>query len=465
MTHTTRRILFFSSIIIFILISIPLLFYTFGYRFSFQDRSLRQTGGIFVHANPIGSLVSINAVQKTTSYLTGNAFIQNLKPGNHTITVTKNGFQSWKKTITIDPQNVTEVYPLLMPLSSDIKTVNIASSTLLYPHSTNSSLMLLRVADTTKTSLNFFDVNLAKITPYANEQSHSVINSISIENIRSWNTTQDYILLETKTDWIELNYEEDDTISARSLYKASALSKQLAQKPISIQRHPYDAQTYFILDGTNFSRWSEFTGTFQQLLQSIAGFTIFEQNIILWNTQNGLPYKITLEISNAQSLATTSIPDIQQAVLKQNNTSLVILANNGLWIATNELQRLQLLTDVYDPQRVLVTDTYVLWWNDSEIYIYWTLPVDDLPVFQNTRQETLYASSGILHNITPYPDEPYLIIQEDSVLYSLELDGRNSSDRNRHIIYKGLHPTFHVASKERVLYILDNSILYTLDLP
>src|SRR3989344_760889 len=114
MTYRARRLLFLFSIAVFLIVSGPLLLYTFGYRFSFSNFDIHKTGGIFVHTNPPGTSLVIEKTERTTSYLTGNAFIQNLRPAPYTIRVSRKGYQSWEKTVDVEPQAVTEIFPVLM---------------------------------------------------------------------------------------------------------------------------------------------------------------------------------------------------------------------------------------------------------------------------------------------------------------------------------------------------------------
>lgn len=461
MTYRTRRKLFLVSTFLFLVISVPLLFYTFGYRFSFSDRALRQTGGVFIHSNPAGSRVTIGLTSRTTSFITGNIFIQNLDPGMHEFTVTYNGFQQWGKSLPILPSAVTEAYPILMPTSPQHTALLTGSTTIIHT-SPDASILLLDSKHPTQ-PVQVYDAVAKRFLSFENALSRSLAASIPPDATWQWDNSNTYALIQIPNDWLEL-WRANNIVRVESLYKQTELSLLVHEQPRFIAQDPNNPATYFVLAGTNFARWERTTKSFKQLLQSIGGFSVLPAHLTLWDTQNGQPYETDLLATNARLWATTSIANISRTTMYESTDSLVLLADNGLWLMPRNGGTPILLEKTYDPQRVLITQSYVLWWDDHTATIYWTLPVNDLPTFQTQRQETIYQTDGNLQRIAIYPGEHYLIVQNSNALFTLELDGRGGM-RNKHIIYEGVHPTFHVPPEERIIYILDEGSLFTIDLP
>ena len=461
MTYRTRRKLFFVSTFLFLIISVPLLFYTFGYRFSFSDRALRQTGGVFIHSNPASSHVIVGSIIRTTSFITGNTFIQNLDPGTHELTVSHKGFQQWKKSLLILPSAVTEAYPILMPTFPQ-HTVLLTGSTTSIHTSLDASILLLD-SDHSVQPVRVYDAVAKHFLAFENASSQSLAASIPPDASWQWDNSNAYALIQTPGDWLELR-RTNNSVRIESLYKQTELSLLINERPRFMARDPNNPSTYFVLAGTNFARWERTTGSFKQLLQSIGGFFVSPAHLTFWDTQNGQPYETDLLSTNARLWATTSIADISRATMYETTDSLILLADNGLWLMPRNGSTPILLEKTYDPQRVLITQSYVLWWDDHTATIYWTLPVNDLPTFQTQRQEIIYQTDSNLQRIAFYPGEYYFIVQDTNMLFTLELDGRGDT-RNKHIIYEGANLVFHVPPEERIIYILDEGSLFTINLP
>ncbi|MEK7173593.1 MAG: PEGA domain-containing protein [Patescibacteria group bacterium] len=461
MTYRKRRILFFMSVGAFLALSALLLLYTFGYRLSLSDLTLRETGGIFLHTNPTGVYAAVDAQTHTASLLTGNVFVQNLEPGLHTISVSYPGYQPWEKTIMVEPRSVVELSPLLLPLVSSPAVIPTASTTHMHV-SPNATLFLLQNNEKNKDAYQTYDPALNRMLPAADVLSRTRIAGITPAAHVEWAPDQQSAVIETADDWLMLS-RINTTINVRSLYKHSKLAALIPKKPVSMVRDPSHPAVYFILNGSEFSRWDTETETLQKILQSIAGFAVTPTHLILWDTQSKGPYQTTLQATNAHPYATSSLPGITSTRIREYNTHLLLFANNGLWWYPNN-QAPQLLTKSYIPAQTVSTDAYVLWWDAHTLTIYWTLPQQDMPLYQTERMEALYTSSGTIKNAAPYPEESYVVLQENNTIYALELDGRGGK-RNKQIIYEGTNPQFHVPPEEKIIYILDEGSVVSMELP
>lgn len=89
-----------------------------GYRPDWNNKSLRPTGLLAVTSQPTGAQVWINQKLKgatdTTFFLT---------PGEYEVEIKKDGYTSWKKTLTIEKELVTKADAYLFPHFPDLKTM------------------------------------------------------------------------------------------------------------------------------------------------------------------------------------------------------------------------------------------------------------------------------------------------------------------------------------------------------
>ncbi|MBU2036914.1 PEGA domain-containing protein [Patescibacteria group bacterium] len=110
MTRTTRRVVFYSFFLIFILATPPTILYARGYSFDWQTKSLVQTGGFYLKSLPTNANILINGKnRKNTPRL-----ISRLAPKSYTVTVAKDGFSTWQKNLEIKPQLVTEARNIIL---------------------------------------------------------------------------------------------------------------------------------------------------------------------------------------------------------------------------------------------------------------------------------------------------------------------------------------------------------------
>src|SRR3989338_9273221 len=114
LTKTRRRILFYSSIFVFFVAAIPILLYSFGYGIS-RDFKISKTGGIFIQTSEAGADVFVGSKHKRTSLLGKSGLIKNLVPGIYKVSVRKEGFWDWEKSLDVFSETVTARRVLLVP--------------------------------------------------------------------------------------------------------------------------------------------------------------------------------------------------------------------------------------------------------------------------------------------------------------------------------------------------------------
>ena len=149
MTLTRRRIILALCVLLFVL-SVPLaIFYALGYRWNslFQ---LYQTGGLYISSPITSSTIYINekAEAQTNIFQSGFLF-QSLTPGKYKVTVAKDGYWPWSKTLAVKAQLVTEARAMLMAKNPDWKLILKENYTPLQASKYNEILNILKSPATT----------------------------------------------------------------------------------------------------------------------------------------------------------------------------------------------------------------------------------------------------------------------------------------------------------------------------
>lgn len=101
--------------LVFLIVIPVIMLYSFGYRVS-GDFRLVKTGGIYFSNYESDASVYLNGrLKKTSGIFDRNLLVQNIKPGNYHVKVTKESYRLWQKWITVQEQKVEVCYPLLIP--------------------------------------------------------------------------------------------------------------------------------------------------------------------------------------------------------------------------------------------------------------------------------------------------------------------------------------------------------------
>ncbi|KKQ22338.1 hypothetical protein A2999_02120 [Candidatus Wolfebacteria bacterium RIFCSPLOWO2_01_FULL_38_11] len=116
MTLKTRRFLFLGLFIVFIPLSIGVILYSNGWRFNFDNFSIKKTGAIYIETNPKG--VSIKLDNKIfpdkSGFIQSGTLISNLVSKNYQIKIEKENYHPYFKDIKVEPSLVSEIIDIIL---------------------------------------------------------------------------------------------------------------------------------------------------------------------------------------------------------------------------------------------------------------------------------------------------------------------------------------------------------------
>lgn len=107
---TTLTILFFVT-------AATVLFFTFGYRFSFERGIFVYTGSITVKSNPRDVIISVDhepVPEKMRNVINQSIHLTGIAPGEHFLRVEADGFKPWEKKVTVGSGYSTEFWNVLL---------------------------------------------------------------------------------------------------------------------------------------------------------------------------------------------------------------------------------------------------------------------------------------------------------------------------------------------------------------
>ena len=120
MTKRTKRWLFYSSVGIFLLLSYVIIMYAQGYKYSFSENKFLRTGAISLKTNIDAKIFLADKLEGGTSFF-GNSFsIDRLLPKRYRLTVQKDNYSDWSKTVTVEDGLVVD-FPNIILLPEEGK--------------------------------------------------------------------------------------------------------------------------------------------------------------------------------------------------------------------------------------------------------------------------------------------------------------------------------------------------------
>ncbi|MEK7649341.1 MAG: hypothetical protein AAB367_00030 [Patescibacteria group bacterium] len=122
MTKRHRRILFWALTSLFLILGIPLIFYSFGYRLDRESDTwtIARAGGLSLAPIPTtGVSIFVDGIlEHETNIFSRELFLQGLTPRKYRVRLEKEGYYPWEKTLRVYPATVARAEALL--ISTDV---------------------------------------------------------------------------------------------------------------------------------------------------------------------------------------------------------------------------------------------------------------------------------------------------------------------------------------------------------
>lgn len=111
MTKTTRRILFYGLVLLFLLGGGTIVLYAQGWRLDVARRRLTQVGGIYVRSTPTDIRIVLDGhpAKASRRFFDNGVLLNDLFPKTYTLTIEKEGYRPWRRTISVTPAGVAEI--------------------------------------------------------------------------------------------------------------------------------------------------------------------------------------------------------------------------------------------------------------------------------------------------------------------------------------------------------------------
>jgi hypothetical protein len=106
------------TVLVILIVSGVIIAYGRGYRFDTKQKAFGSTGLISVTSDPTGATITIDnkKVGATNTTVT-------IKPGWYTVTISKEGYQSWEKNVRVQGEVVVSTHAVLFPSNPSLSAI------------------------------------------------------------------------------------------------------------------------------------------------------------------------------------------------------------------------------------------------------------------------------------------------------------------------------------------------------
>lgn len=344
MSRKSRVFYFILAIIIFFLSAVSLLYYANGWRFDFNNHSFAKVGAITLQSEPRSAEIILNGIKVNS---TTPSTIRNILPGTLQITLQKNGYLNWSKTLTVVSGTAYQLDPIILlknqslpkPLAQDqFDNIKVSSSSKYLCGQKESTLKIL-------------DLTTSEYV-YSNDYL-SLIKNVD------WSPLSDNLLIETANNkFIVLNPAiTNDGVDLASLISTPIISVQWSTSENDIvfaytgqgvyRLNTFQLTSTLINDDPNVAYITdEFFFTIDKNQLSIYQNFIFENNLTLENDHQIIFHK-----------------------LSNDWISLTDKINNQFWLYNTKTNKILTFTHSIAETPKLF-DNSLLFFNKFEIWMY-----------------------------------------------------------------------------------------------
>lgn len=146
-----HSVVFWIFFLAFLATSASVLFFTFGYRFSFDRGIFVYTGSVTIKSNPRSVNISLDGTPVPSGMIhdiNQSLHLTGIAPGEHFLRVESDGFLPWEKKVVVQSGISTEFWNVLLPRSS-YETTDLSQGPIvkIFPSSTRKYFALLEERD------------------------------------------------------------------------------------------------------------------------------------------------------------------------------------------------------------------------------------------------------------------------------------------------------------------------------
>jgi len=454
---------------IFFLLLATTLYYSFGYKYDFSTGKSFQMGAIVLRATPRDATIQKDGETVEDNGFLGGVFspfikIENLKPKQYSIKVTKDGYNEWQKNVDIKSGQV-EKYENVIILKQSYEKQAVLEDVVL-PTSDQKWLSAEKnkIIFIGKVALEegLFIVNLE------NEEYDLILDKEQlalmgeIENV-FWTEDDGRIVLKSPNNMYLIDIRDSGRIYSISSNIVEALN-QNANSTIYL----FETSIIFEEDNAIYS-FDYVTKKTEKLLDNVDNFFVYQGSVYFFktDTETNSPSLFSASLGDSSydvrvSYLPTNYDSQAPFAIKKDGGNFIVLSSGSLYFIGKDAKSQKINSNV-EAAHFFQSGKRILYYGNNEIWVYYIENKTSQPIKSEGDNELLTRFSGKLSNIYIYSDEEHIFFQENDVFKFTELDSRDH--RNTFDILENTidQEIFYIRGKNFLYYLTDNKF-YKLDI-
>lgn len=432
MQNTSKRIFFWTLVVLFFTTTPLIIFYSLGYRFNTQRGIFVFTGSLSIKSNPQNVEIYIDQKleNKSLNRLNNSYHVGGLKPGEHLVEVKAPGFSAWSKKITISSGTSTEFWNVILKRDSYEKTAYQTERIDKYFFDPGKKMIAYTKTGTEGILVDVLDLD-------ANE-SENVFSSAEYkftddkkENIE-WSPQSEKIIIpankEEEKNYFIVDIEEKETANLKELVEED-----------NIQKVRWDRENkdfiYYIANNSIYYLNTKNPQEKRLVADNIASYDLSSGFVYYFQIPSGIIYRTNYDGTGTPEQITTYSPD------KMNDTSyqitvydkdrIALLNKSGELYIFNHGEKkdyFKNLSSGIDEIQFSDDGKKMLYYSGFEISVYYTRDWKVQPVRTEDEQKEITRFSGEIKNIQWTRDYEHVAFSVGDKIKVTEIDNRSQNN-------------------------------------
>lgn len=428
---TSKKIFFWTLVVLFFITSTTVILYAFGYRFSTQKGVFIYAGSVTLNLIPQEADVYINGVlipNKKLSRINNSYHIDGITPGNYLVEVKSPGFNTWTKRVSVHSGVSTEFWNIVLTKNSyareDYETPGIQR----FYISPRKNLAALTEQINNEFMVKIFDPETLEIKDafWSTEYSFTKDEKENIE----WAPQAHRIIIPAEKSSGEKNYfiktvDTDEQVDLRQITEAENLSH--------VRWDPKSKDVLFYMSNDSLFRLDLDAPEEKKLIaEHIASYDLSSSGLYYFQLPEGIVYQTSFDGVDTPVQITKTGPDSMNDPLYQitvyDKKRITFLNRSHELYMFNEGE-----VDTYF--RKLSSNAFgtqfsddgkkVLYWNDHEISAYFIRKWEVQPVREENENILVTRFSQEIKNVQWTRDYEHALFTVDKKVKMVELDNRD----------------------------------------
>lgn len=430
MKSLSRSITFLLFVCFFFVTAGFVVFYTLGYRFNAERGVFVYTGSLTIQSNPenVDIVIDGKSGKSNISQLNGSYHIAGLKPGEHFVEVSAQGYSTWTKRFIINSGVSTEFWNVMLTRTT-------------YPETTYSTLPVSKAFPSPKSTLfayvsatNQQGFSINTLDTETNESDSLIdIRDYSFdtddkENIE-WSIGSDYLSIpaiqDGRNDYFIVNSETKEFVKLKDIAQLDDL--RFVRWDSSRNR------VLFVMSGNTLYEINFDNPSDKKIVaQNVQSYDISGSDLYILESPNNIVYKASVNNPNARTQITATSPsdnsDPRYSVIAYDENRIMLInyftgklfAYNKIDADTNfsELSSGALGAQFSDDGKK------ILFWTDREISVYFTRKWETQPTREANSMLSIGRFSQPIGNVHWVKDYEHATFSLGDRIKLIELDNR-----------------------------------------